>query len=529
MRTLTFYDTTLRDGAQTQGVDMTVAQKQKLAAWLDDFGFPYVEGGWPGANPTDDGFFAALPPLKQTRLTAFGMTRRAGVTVANDTGLQTLLKSQAHAVCLVGKSWKKQAEEALGVSAHENLDMIATSLAAVAAVGKEPLFDAEHFFDGYKADSSYAKACLAAALTGQDPWLVLCDTNGGTLPHEIETIVADVRASFPEAKLGFHGHNDCGLAVANSVAAVRAGCNMVQGTLNGLGERCGNADLVTLVPLLTYKMGYATGFDDVHLRKLKTLSENFDRLLDRDSNQRAPFVGLSAFAHKGGLHASAVSKNPSFYEHMKPEAVGNKRHVLMSKQAGRANLLALLEELHFPYEGKQPLLNALLATTKEREEKGYAYDRALASFGVLAMRKLYGLKVPFVLKKYEVVNTGGLNGDGAKLAASRASVSVWIDGETISACHEGNGPVNALDMALRAALAVRLPDLAAIQLKDYVVRILDGASATAAVTRVFVDTEDPATQQRWTSMGVSTDIVRASLEALSDAYAFHLCRKSIGR
>ena len=310
---ITLYDTTLRDGAQTRGVDFSVKDKVTIAGWLDRLGISYVEAGWPGANPTDDAFFAAPPALKNARLTAFGMTRRPGRSAANDPTLQAVIESSAVAVCLVGKSWDYHVTNALGVTLDENLDLIRSSVAAVIGRGKEALFDSEHFFDGYKANPAYALACLKAADEAGARWLVLCDTNGGSLPHEIESIVREVAAVLPSEKLGIHCHDDTGNGVANSLAAVRAGCRMVQGTLNGLGERCGNANLVTLIPTLVQKMGFDVGVSDAALAGLSELSRKFDALLDREPDQHAPYVGASAFAHKGGLHASAVAKNPRFY------------------------------------------------------------------------------------------------------------------------------------------------------------------------------------------------------------------------
>ncbi|MFY7780361.1 MAG: citramalate synthase, partial [Tagaea sp.] len=334
------YDSTLRDGAQTQGVDFGPADKAAIARALDKLGIDYVEGGWPGANPTDDTFFAELPKLGHAKVSAFGMTRRAGRSAANDPGLQAVLGTAAPAACLVGKTWDFHVELALGVSKTENIDMIGESLAEAIRRGKETMFDAEHFFDGYKANPGFALDCLKAALAAGARWLVLCDTNGGTLPHEVERIVGEVAKHVPGDRLGIHCHNDTENAVANSLAAVRAGARQIQGTINGLGERCGNANLISLIPNLVLKMGFETGVTPQRLAQLTHVSRLLDERLNRPAQRNAPYVGESAFAHKGGLHVSAVEKDPKTYEHVPPESVGNKRHVVVSDQAGRSNVIA---------------------------------------------------------------------------------------------------------------------------------------------------------------------------------------------
>lgn len=520
---LYLYDTTLRDGAQTRGVDFNVKDKATIAGWLDRLGIAYIEGGWPGANPTDTAFFAALPPLNNARFASFGMTRRPGVDAENDPGLQAILNTSAPAACLVGKTWDFHVTEALGVSFEENLNLIHSSIAETVRQNKEPLFDAEHFFDGFKANAAYALECLKAAHDAGAAWLVLCDTNGGTLPQEIAAIVKTVVAFLPNVRLGFHGHNDTGNAIANSLAAVQAGCRMVQGTLNGLGERCGNANLVALIPTLMKKLGFDIGITDEGLRSLTKLSRDFDALLDRPADPGMPYVGMAAFAHKGGLHASAVAKSPCLYEHFNPALVGNTREVLMSNQAGQSNVRIQLKSLGIPVESNDARLADLLAVVKQREHEGYAYDHAAGSFAVLALRTLDRLKEPFALQDFSVHDQGHLAPDGSLRMTSQARVRLWIGTEETLTSAEGNGPVHALDSALRAALLRHFPELDTIFLTDYHVRIIDTGTATGAITRVLVESEDSKTKMSWTTVGVSTDILAASLKALLDAYVFKLC------
>ncbi|HVY12934.1 MAG TPA: citramalate synthase, partial [Alphaproteobacteria bacterium] len=393
------FDTTLRDGAQTQGIDFSLQDKLAVAQELDKLGVDYIEGGWPGANPTDDAFFANPPSLKKAKFTAFGMTRRPGRSAANDPGLNALLAAKASAFCIVGKSWDFQVKVALGCSLDENLDLIRDTMAAIKQRGHEPLYDAEHFFDGFKSNPGFAMACLKAALDHGARWVVLCDTNGGTLPHEVESIVKAVVKEVPGEKLGIHAHNDTENAVANSLAAVRCGARMVQGTLNGLGERCGNANLVSLIPTLKLKMGFDIGLKEDVLPTLTHLSHAFDERLNRAPNRHAPYVGENAFAHKGGLHVSAVEKDPSCYEHVDPAKVGNRRKIVVSDQAGRANVLSRLREFGLEPEAKDPRIATLVELVKQREFEGYAYDGAEASFELLARRHLG--RVP---RFFEVVN-----------------------------------------------------------------------------------------------------------------------------
>jgi 2-isopropylmalate synthase len=518
------YDTTLRDGAQTRGIDFSVDDKRKIAGWLDEFGFDYIEGGWPGANPTDTTLFADLPPTKQSCFTAFGKTHQAGKKPEDDPSFLALLASTAPAVCLVGKSSHVHVTKGLGLSAQENLNLVASSLRYAKAQGKEVLFDAEHFFDGMKEDSAYTLEVLKTAhATGAD-WLVLCETNGGALPHEVERAVKLVREALPEAKLGIHAHNDLDCAVANSLAAVRAGCTMVQGTLNGLGERCGNADLVTLLPILALKMGYDVGHTSDNLRDLTALSRRFDHLCDRDQNAQHPFVGEAAFAHKGGLHASAVLKDPCLYEHLEPSTVGNKREILMSNQAGLSNVRAQLTEAGFDVNPKDPRLSVLLDNVKRREADGYAYDRAPASFTVLAARHLGQLPSTFDIKHFSVLTEGSFVEEAPTPPAmqSTAHVLLRVDGKCVKSGETDMGPVHTLDLALRKTLLDIYPCLRGTNLVNYHVRILNTRAGTDATTRVLLETRDSVTQKSWTTVGVSKDILHASLEALMDSYLFKL-------
>jgi 2-isopropylmalate synthase len=514
------YDTTLRDGAQTQGVNFSVKDKQRIASWLDQLGAAYIEGGWPGANPADDEFFATPPVLKNAKLTAFGMTCRPHVEAAQDTGLRTLAASSASAVCLVGKTWDFHVTDALGATLDENLRMIRESLAYIIGQGKEALFDAEHFFDGFKANEEYAMSCLREASKAGASWLVLCDTNGGTLPHEIETIVGRVKAALPEAQLGIHCHDDTGNAVANSLAAVRGGCAMVQGTLGGLGERCGNANLVSLIPTLRFKMGYDLGVSEEPLTNLSQISRAFAALLDRDLPANAPYVGTSAFAHKGGLHVSAIAKNPKTYEHLSPDLVGNRRDIIVSDQAGMSNLRQQLALQGIDVDDNDPALNVLLAEVKQRSQRGYAYDHAIASFALLSLRMLGRLPNFFSVENCAIHNIGSGGIDRDFEMTSYASVKLQIGARTLDAVAEGVGPVNALDAALRKALVETYPAIEEIRLSDYHVRILDTKSATAATTRVILESENTKDFSSWITVGMSSNIINASLQALCDSYAY---------
>ena len=525
---LAIFDTTLRDGAQTQGVDFSVEDKRQIALVLDTLGVDYIEGGWPGANPTDTSFFSERPPLKRARFTAFGMTKRAGRSAANDPGLSAILDAKADAACLVGKTWDFHVDVALEIPRGENVDGIAESIAAVVAKKRDALFDAEHFFDGYKANPDYALACIRAAHDAGASWLVLCDTNGGTMPDDVYRIVSEVRAKLPSAALGIHAHNDTDQAVAVTLAAVRGGVRQIQGTLNGLGERCGNANLCALLPTLMLKEPYVaqfeTGVSHEQLARLTSVSRLLDEILNRAPGRHAAYVGPSAFAHKGGLHSSAVAKDPRTYEHVPPETVGNARKILVSDQAGRSNLLARLTELGIDLDAKDARISRLLDDLKQREFLGYAYDGAEASFELLARRALGQVPNYFDVEGFRVIVERRHNALGDLVTVSEATVRVKIDGAMFHTAGEGNGPINALDAALRKDLGKYSAHLADLKLVDYKVRIL--TSGTEAVTRVMVESAD-GKGARWSTVGVSPNIVDASFEALSDSICYKLFRDGV--
>ena len=522
------FDTTLRDGAQTQGVDFSVEDKRQIALALDAFGLDYIEGGWPGANPTDTAFFVEDLPLRTARRVAFGMTKRAGRSAGNDPGLAAVLDARAQACCLVGKTWDFHVDKVLEVSRDDNLAAIRESMQEAVRRSREAMFDAEHFFDGYKANPGYAVSCLKAALDGGARWVVLCDTNGGTLPHEIERIVGEVVKQVPGERLGIHAHNDTENAVANSLAAIRAGARQVQGTLNGLGERCGNANLVSLIPTLLLKPDYADVFEiriePSRLKQITQLSRTLDEILNRAPNRHAPYVGSSAFSHKGGLHASAVLKDPRTYEHVPPETVGNERRIPVSDQAGRGNLINRLYEMGLEINPADPRIAGLLERVKEKEFLGYAYDGADASLELLARRALGQVEAFFRVEGFRVSVERRHNALGEEISVSEAVVKVIVDGERIMNVGEGNGPVNALDNALRKDLGRFSRWLGDLRLVDYKVRILTGG--TEAVTRVMIESAD-GRGNRWSTVGVSANIVDASFEALIDSITYKLLRDRV--
>lgn len=518
---LYIFDTTLRDGAQTQGVDFSAEDKRQIALALDQLGIDYIEGGWPGANPTDTAFFAAPPPLKRARFTAFGMTKRSGRSAANDPALAQVVGAGTPAVCLVGKAWDFQVDVALEIPRSENLDNITQSMAAI---GGEALFDAEHFFDGYKANPDYALACLKAARDGGAKWLVLCDTNGGTMPDDVYRIVSAVKEALPDAPLGIHAHNDTGQAVAVSLAAVRAGVRQIQGTLNGLGERCGNANLCTLLPNLMLKEPFASAFETgvsaQGLAQLTHVSRLLDEILNRAPDRYAPYVGPSAFVHKGGLHSSAVMKNPATYEHVVPHSVGNERVIPVSDQAGRSNVLARLADAGIDLDAHDPRVARLLEDIKARAASGYAYDGAEASFALLARRALGQVPDYFTVDSFRVSVERRRDGHDF-VTESEGVVRMTIAGKKVHNVGTGNGPVNALDAALRKDLGKYAPFIADLRLVDFKVRIL--TSGTEAVTRVMIESAD-GKGNRWSTVGVSENIVDASFEALVDSVTYKLLR-----
>ncbi len=517
------FDTTLRDGAQTQGVDFNPADKEMIARELDSIGMDYIEGGWPGANPTDDSFFANPPKLKRAKLTAFGMTRRPGRSAENDPGLMGILAPDVPCVCMVGKAWDFHVDVALEIEHEENIRMITDSVNLALTRKEEVMFDAEHFFDGYKSNPEFALGCLKAAYDAGARWVVLCDTNGGTLPHEISKIVANVIKHIPGTHIGIHAHNDTGNAVANSLAAVVAGARQVQGTLNGLGERCGNADLISIIPSLAFKMGYETNVAHEDLKQLTHLSRMLDERLNRAPSRSAPYVGESAFAHKGGLHVSAVEKDPRTYEHIDPALVGNQRHIVVSDQSGRSNILARFREVGIDIDPKDKRIGRLVEEVKENEFNGYAYDGAEASFELLARRALGSVPMYFNCSNFRVIDERRWDAKGNLVTLSEATVKLSVGGTEHMSVAEGNGPVNALDAAMRKVLTPIYPTLAGLKLVDYKVRILTPGEGTGAITRVMIESAD-GKGEHWSTVGVSPNIIDASYNALRDSLVYLLYR-----
>ncbi|MFQ5437408.1 MAG: citramalate synthase [Paracoccaceae bacterium] len=532
---ITLFDTTLRDGQQTQGVDFSAEDKARIATALDELGIDYVEGGWPGANPTDNDFFNAPPKFETATFTAFGMTKRAGRSAANDDVLASVLNANTPAVCLVGKTHDFHVTTALGISLEENVENISQSIRHLVAQGREALFDAEHFFDGYKANPDYALKCLHAALDAGARWIVLCDTNGGTLPHEIDEITrAVITARIPGDHLGIHTHDDTGHAIANSLAAVLAGARQIQGTLNGLGERCGNANLITLIATLKLKEPFASCFEigvsAEGVASLTRLSRMIDDILNRVPAKASPYVGASAFAHKAGLHASAIAKDPATYEHIDPSRVGNARIIPMSNQAGQSNLRKRLHEAGIEVERGDARLASLLNEVKTREDQGFAYDSAQASFELIAREHLGLMPRFFEVKRYRVMVERRQNASGM-VTVSEAVVVVRIAGKKMLSVSESmdesghdQGPVNALWRALAKDLGPYQVCIDDMRLVDFKVRITGGG--TGAVTRVIIDSED-GQGRRWSTVGVSANIVDASFQALLDAINWKLIRDGL--
>lgn len=521
---LYIFDTTLRDGAQTTGIDFSLEDKRQIAGILDGLGIDYVEGGYPGANPLDTEFFRTKPTSK-AKFAAFGMTKRAGRSAANDPGVMGLLEADADTITYVAKSWDYQVRVALGCTLDENVEGIVESVKIALERGREAILDCEHFFDGYKANPDYAMQCAKAAVDSGARWVVLCDTNGGTLPHEIERIVGEVCKHIPGDHLGIHTHNDTENAVANTLAAVRAGVRHVQGTLNGLGERCGNANLVSLLPTFLLKPEFAERFElgvsQEKLAGLSKLSHAFDELLNRQPNRHAPYVGQSAFATKAGIHASAVVKDPHTYEHVDPALIGNTRKVLVSDQAGKSNVLAELERIGVAVDKNDKRVGRLLEEIKNKEAVGYSYEGADASFELLARRMLGEVRDYFAVERFSVNVERRHNAQGKLVTFSEAIVKVVIDGEVSISAAEGAGPVNALDVALRKDLGKYQGYIENLELTDYRVRVFQGG--TDAVTRVLVEFSD-GKGSSWTTVGVSENIIDASFQAIIDSIYYAMMK-----
>ena len=522
------FDTTLRDGSQTQGVDFSIDDKNKISYALANLGFDYIEGGWPGANPIDTSFFNNPPQMKNSKLVAFGMTKKAGRSAENDPGLSSLLSANTKSVCIVGKTWDYHVDIALNISNDENLENIKETTSQFIKKNKELIFDAEHFFDGYKKNKTYAMNCIKTAYNSGARWVVLCDTNGGTLPNEITNIVSDVCKEIPGKNIGIHTHDDTGNAVANSLAAILAGARQVQGTLNGLGERCGNANLVTIIPTLLLKNYFKEHFeisvDKNSMSKLTNTSRLLDEILNRKPNSRAPYVGSSAFSHKGGLHVSAVLKNPKTYEHIEPEIVGNSRNIIVSDKSGKSNIISRLEKLGIKVDSSDSKIQNILDQVKDREFSGYSYDGADASFELLIRRVLGEVPHFIKIKNYEV-SVIKKDNDTYKKINSLAKVTLIVEDKEILCEGEGNGPVNALDEAIRNNLdrvgqySNLLKDL---KLLDYKVRILN--TGTNAVTRVSIESTDKMNKS-WFTIGVSPNIIEASFQALIDSIDYKIFKE----
>ncbi len=519
------YDTTLRDGSQAQGISLSLEDKLKIARQLDAMGIPFIEGGWPGANPKDVQFFWQLKekPLQQAELVAFCSTRRPCQVAAADKMLQGILAAGTRWITIFGKSWDLHVTESLKTTLEENLNMIQDSIEYLCSQGRKVIYDGEHWFDGYKHNPEYALKTLKTAIAAGAEWLVLCDTNGGTLPHEISEIVTEIYTAIPHCPpLGIHAHNDSGTAVANAIAAVRAGATMVQGTINGYGERCGNADLCTLIPNLQLKLGYEC-LPDKQLTQITKTSRMISETVNFASEERAPFVGRSAFAHKAGIHVSAVAKNPLTYEHIAPEAIGNQRSIIISDQSGMSNILYYAKKFGIKLEKNAPQCRQILEKLKSLESQGYQFEGAEASFELLMRSYLEKRPTMFELQGFQVhcnINQQEISSQSIAVATIKATVGK----HRLLEVAEGNGPVSALDRALRKALVKFYPKIAQFYLTDYKVRILDGKLGTDATTRVLVESSNG--QKSWTTVGVSGNILDASYHAVVEGIEYGLLLES---
>jgi 2-isopropylmalate synthase len=521
------YDTTLRDGTQQEGISLSVEDKLKIARLLDRLGVHFIEGGWPGANPKDAQFFERLKqfPLQSAELVAFCSTRRPGLQAAQEKMFEPILLSGARWITLFGKSWDLQVSEGLQTTLDENLAMIADSIAFLTHQNRRVIYDAEHWFDGYKSNPVYALETLGCAIAAGAEWIVLCDTNGGTLPHEIAKIVVEVREYFQTLgsdpiSLGIHTHNDSEMAVANAVMAVQNGATMVQGTINGYGERCGNANLCSVIPNLQLKLGHSC-LPETQLTELTTVSRLISEIVNFAPNEHAPFVGTSAFAHKGGIHVSAVQRNPVTYEHIDPTAIGNKRRIVISEQSGISNVLEKANHFGFLLEKTDPASRQILQQLKQLESEGYQFEAADASFELLIRAALDQRPIFFELKGFDIYCRGHQKSSSDLLSSSAtATVKVEVKDQEMLTAAEGNGPISALDAALRKALVGFYPVIADFHLSDYKVRILDGKEGTSAKTRVLVESSNG--RERWTTVGVSANIIEASYQAVAQGIEYGL-------
>jgi 2-isopropylmalate synthase len=526
MRKIQLYDTTLRDGCQSEDVNLALDDKLHVAELLDDLGVHVIEGGWPGSNPRDEEFFRAVKRLhlRHARIAAFGSTKRAGVRAADDRNLEQCVRAETPIVTIVGKTWDLHVREDLRIALKANLELISDSIAYLKKRTDEVVFDAEHFFDGYAANPEYALACLQAAKDAGAGVLCLCDTRGGSLPAAVGAAVDAVQGGVPGAVLGIHCHNDCELAVANSLEGIERGCAQVQGTINGVGERCGNANLVSIIPTLQLKRGYHC-VTPAQLRKLTTVSRTVYELANMEPSKRQAYVGQSAFAHKGGLHVAAVQKRADTYEHIDPAVVGNSQRVLVSDLAGRSNLLAKATEFGIDLASDGPAVRSLLAELKDLEAKGYAFEGADGSFELLMRKALDGERAQFFrLIGFRVIDEKRHEGEPP---IAEATIQLeGPDGQIEHTAAQGNGPVHALDQALRKALSKFYPEVDQIRLHDYKVRVLGSPEGTAALVRVLIESGDD--ERRWTTVGVSSNVVEASWQALVDSvdYKLHRARRA---
>lgn len=519
MSNVKIYDTTLRDGTQGEGVSFSVADKLRIAQKLDELGIHYIEGGWPGSNPKDIEFFQSVQKVKfkQARIASFGSTRRKNTKAAQDTNLRMLLDSGTPVVTVFGKSWLLHVKQVLHTTPEENLAMINDSIKFLKSKGKEVIYDAEHFFDGYKDDPAYAVETLKAAVAGGAETVVLCDTNGGTLPSELAKIITNIKKEI-NVPLGIHVHNDNGMAIANSVTAVELGALHVQGTINGYGERCGNADLCAIIPNLKIKLGIAC-ISDEQLTRLVEVSRFVDELANLRHNHKLPYVGASAFAHKGGMHVDAVAKVACSFEHIQPELVGNQRRVLVSELSGKAVIQKKAAELEIDLTQDTPKIREILETIKRLEHQGYEFEAAEGSFELLIKKALKRHRRFFDLEGFRVI----VEKREDNRLISEATIKVRVGGEAVHTAGDGDGPVNALDTALRKALEKFYPAIAKVRLVDYKVRVLDPKEGTAAKVRVLIESSDG--EQIWGTIGVSENIIQASWEALVDSVEYKLLRE----